>query len=54
MAARTVYACETCQPLQEGTELAAARKQAMAGAKQHEVRCREGCSTRMEQFEVCF
>ena len=37
MAARTVYACETCQPLLEGTELAASRKTAMAASRQHEV-----------------
>ena len=37
MAARKVYACETCQPLQEGTELPEARRKAMNESKPHKV-----------------
>lgn len=36
MAGRTVYCCPTCQPLLAGTELAAARKQAVAVARESE------------------
>lgn len=35
MANRTVYACETCQPLARGTELSDARALAVQAAKQH-------------------
>ena len=31
MAARKVYACQTCQPLQKGTEITPARQQALRG-----------------------
>lgn len=34
MAARTVYACDKCQPLRKGTQLTEARTKAMAAAKQ--------------------
>lgn len=36
MATRTVYCCETCQPLKLDAPLAANRSAAMAGAKQHQ------------------
>jgi hypothetical protein len=39
MAARTCYACETCQPLQQGTVLAAARTKALAKATVTKVTC---------------
>lgn len=38
MATRTVYACETCQPLLEGTVLPAARSMALAAAHPTKVR----------------
>lgn len=37
MAARTVYACIRCQPLLEGTQLAASRTQALGKASPHKV-----------------
>ena len=43
MAARTVYACPSCQPLVTGTELTAARTQALGKATPHKVGPRQAC-----------
>ena len=41
MAARKVYACQTCQPLQVGTEISPARAQALRGGIPTKVMQRE-------------